>query len=153
EDLGGFAVLLKETDHAWLTTFTSKRGRSAVSCARDFCARNTSLAGETHHSCMQGLRFEYKSAAAGELSRRTGSSGVIGARCKEKGCDTRSPLRCLWPVVSDRNKGRNSSRNTGCSSGAFAAVAAGRGLRRTRGGPFPARRGSLRPRVAKAGRR
>ena len=32
DDLGGFVVLLKDADHAWLTTFTSKRavGRSRV---------------------------------------------------------------------------------------------------------------------------
>jgi hypothetical protein len=37
DDLGGFVVLLKDADHAWLTTFTWRRA-VGLSCARDLCA-------------------------------------------------------------------------------------------------------------------
>src|SRR6185312_2060530 len=93
EDLGGFAVLLKETDHAWLTTFTSKRavGRSRV--PGDFCAECASLAARHITPVCRGFLLSINQRRGFISGEEGGSKRLLAKALQSKGAAKSQP-RC-----------------------------------------------------------
>ncbi len=107
--LVAFVVLLKDADHAWLTTFTSKRPWGGLACP-GFVRRICESRGGSATLLHAGASFRYKNQRPRGIIRRwmkrSNRRGLVRRGLQEKGLpESRSPYQCELMDVSGRNRG------------------------------------------------